>query len=205
MAAMGDHSGSADASIHLQAVIDRMKQGDVAARRELLERACGRLRRLAAKLMSGSFPAVHRRHELDSVVHDAWMRLLQALEAAQPLTVADFFRLAAHKIRQVLLDMVEKQRRQAGREMLGLNHSSFAQFAETAERSDHTHDPAKLALWTEFHEKVARLADEERQVFELHYYLDLPQTEIARALDLHPRKVSYLWVAATEKLAEDHF
>jgi DNA-directed RNA polymerase specialized sigma24 family protein len=38
-------------------------------------------------------------------------------------------------------------------------------------------------------------------VFELHYYLGLPQTEIARALDLHPRKVSYLWVAATEKLA----
>jgi len=36
----------------------------------------------------------------------------------------------------------------------------------------------------------------------MHYYLELPQAEIARMLDLHPRKVSYPWVAATEKLGE---
>jgi DNA-directed RNA polymerase specialized sigma24 family protein len=35
----------------------------------------------------------------------------------------------------------------------------------------------------------------------MHYYLGLPQAEIADLLGLHPRKVSYLWVAATEKLA----
>ena len=29
----------------------------------------------------------------------------------------------------------------------------------------------------------------------------LPQAEIARILELHPRKVSYLWIAATENLA----
>ena len=65
-----------------------------------------------------------------------------------------------------------------------------------------TCDPARLALWTEFHEKVATLGEQERAVFEMHYYLELPQAEIARVLDLHPRKVSYLWVAATEKLGE---
>ena len=36
----------------------------------------------------------------------------------------------------------------------------------------------------------------------MHYYLELPQAEIARVLELHPRKVSYLWIAATEKLGE---
>jgi hypothetical protein len=35
----------------------------------------------------------------------------------------------------------------------------------------------------------------------MHYYLGLPQAEIARLLNLHPRKVSYLWIAATEELA----
>ena len=34
----------------------------------------------------------------------------------------------------------------------------------------------------------------------MHYYLELPQVQIAQVLGLHPRKVSYLWVAATEKL-----
>jgi DNA-directed RNA polymerase specialized sigma24 family protein len=65
-----------------------------------------------------------------------------------------------------------------------------------------TYDPARLALWTEFHEQVAMLSEQERAVFEMHYYLELPQVEIAQVLELHPRKVSYLWIAATEKLGE---
>jgi DNA-directed RNA polymerase specialized sigma subunit len=65
-----------------------------------------------------------------------------------------------------------------------------------------TCDPARLVLWTEFHEKVATLSEQERAVCEMHYYLDLTQAEIARVLELHPHKVSYLWIAATEKLGE---
>jgi DNA-directed RNA polymerase specialized sigma24 family protein len=110
---MGD-----DSSVDLQALIDRIRQGDAGARRLLLERACGRLRRLAARLLHGSFPALAARHELDSVVHETWLRLAQALDRVEPPTVADFFRLAAHKIRQVLLDMAERQRRLGGREIL---------------------------------------------------------------------------------------
>jgi len=63
-------------------------------------------------------------------------------------------------------------------------------------------EPARLALWTKFHERVATLSEPERAVFEMHYYLELPQAEIAQVLELHPRKVSYLWIAATEKLGE---
>src|SRR5437867_719673 len=185
-----------DASIRLQSLIDRLGRGDAAARRELLDRACNRLRRLAARLMHGSFPALRQHHDLDSVVHETWLRLLQALEKTEPPTVADFFRLAAHKIRQVLLDMADRQRRQAVRQQL-------TSFDQAAERMDLTYDPAKLAQWTEFHRKAAELADDERAVFEMHYYLDLPQAEIAKVLNLHPRKVSYLWVAATERLTSE--
>ena len=35
----------------------------------------------------------------------------------------------------------------------------------------------------------------------LHYYLDLTQAEIATLLNLHPRQVSRLWVAAADRLA----
>ena len=68
--------------------------------------------------------------------------------------------------------------------------------------ADRTYDPSRLAAWTEFHRRVSELSAEERAVFEMHYYLELPQVEIARLLNLHPRKVSYLWIAATDKLAE---
>ena len=187
-------------SIELQGLLDRLRQGDREARRLLLERACERLRRLAGRMLHGSFPELARRHELDSVVHETWVRLLQALENTEPPTVADFFRLAAHKFRQVLLDMAQSERRRVQREVLGLSGMESNGPAPSAANA--TYDPARLALWTEFHEKVAALSEQERTVFEMHYYLDLPQAEIARVLELHPRKVSYLWIAATEKLGE---
>jgi RNA polymerase sigma factor (sigma-70 family) len=187
-------------SVELQGLLDRLRDGDRAARRQLLERACARLRRLAGKMLHGAFPEVARRHEVDSVVHETWVRLLQALDRTEPATVADFFRLAAHKFRQVLLDMAQGERRRARREVLGL---SGADGAQPAGALSTTHDPARLDLWTEFHEKVATLGELERTVFEMHYYLELPQAHIAQVLGLHPRKVSYLWVAATEKLGAD--
>src|SRR5262249_49640802 len=108
-----------DSSVELQGLLDRLRQGDRAAQRPLLERACERLRRLAGRMLQGSFPELARRHEADSVVHETWVRLLQALDKSEPPTVADFFRLAAHKFRQVLLDMAHRESRRAQREVLG--------------------------------------------------------------------------------------
>jgi len=195
---MDQHSTS-----QLQTLLDRLRQGDRQARREFLEQVCERLRRLAAKILSGSFPNLQARHEVDSVVHETWLRLMQALDKTDPPTVADFFRLAAHKIRQVLLDMAAKQKRVDQREtFLGLADSQATSLAHSGgEPGNQTYDGAKLALWTELHNKVGRLAEAERTVFEMQYYLGLPQAEIAKVLDLHPRKVSYLWIAATEELA----
>ncbi len=181
-------------TIELQQLLDRLRAGDQQARREFLEQACGRLRRLAGKILSGSFPALQRSHDVDSVVHETWLRLIQAMDKADPPTVADFFRLAAHKIRQVLLDMAADRQRTF--------HQHETMFP-TNEPGNQSLDGARLAIWTEFHNKVGTLVEMERTVFEMHYYLGLPQAEIAKILELHPRKVSYLWVAATEHLAGD--
>ena len=45
-------------------------------------------------------------------------------------------------------------------------------------------------------------AREQRAVFRFHYFADMPQSEIARLMDLHPRQVSRLWLAATMRLAD---
>jgi RNA polymerase sigma factor (sigma-70 family) len=184
----------------LQSLLDRLRAGDKAARRVFLEQVCARLRRLAAKILFGSFPNLQYRHDVDSVVHETWLRLMQAVDRADPPTVADFFRLAAHKIRQVLLDMAERQRKIDQRETF-LSRGDGAG-GDRHEPANQTYDSARLALWTEFHNKVGQLEEAERSVFEMHYYLGLPQAEIARVMNLHPRKVSYLWIAATEKLGE---
>lgn len=191
---------SDEMSGELQGLLDQLRAGDKAARRAFLEQVCGRLRRLAARILYGSFPNLESRHDVDSVVHETWLRLMQAMDRADPPTVEDFFRLAAHKIRQVLLDMADRQKRIDQRETLLRTDS---QAGAARELGDLTYDSARLAQWTEFHEKVGRLGEPERSVFEMHYYLGLPQAEVAQVLGLHPRKVSYLWIAATEELADE--
>jgi RNA polymerase sigma factor (sigma-70 family) len=194
-------SADSDTTAQLQILIDRLRQGDSQACRELLERAHGRLRKLAGKILSISFPALRTRHDLDSVVDETWLRLLQAVQKSEPPTVADFFRLAAHKIRQVLLDVADRDHRRLGQE-IALGEGTSSTEHGPAEPCEQSHDPVRLALWTELHNRVAALPEPERAVFEMHYYLGLPQAEIATLLGLHPRKVSYLWVAATEQLAQ---
>src|SRR5215472_173756 len=134
----------ADDSAQLQGLLDRLRQGDREARRLLLERACERLRRLAGRMLHGSFPELACRHEVDSIVHETWVRLLQALDKTEPPTVPDFFRLASHKFRQVLLDLAQSERRRAQREVLGLNGVDSQVPARSAAST--SCDPARLAL-----------------------------------------------------------
>src|SRR5262249_34858151 len=157
-----------DSSTQLQLLIDRIRDGDDAARRELMDRAYRRLRNLAAAMLQRHFPDLAARHDAESVLHDTWLRLLPALEPHPP-TVADFFRLAAHKVRQGLLDLAERARRRDARERAGDGS------AGPAEPGDWSGHPGRLAAWTEFHEQAARLPESLRGVFELHYYLDLTQ------------------------------
>src|SRR6516162_5377661 len=130
-----------DSSVELQALLNRLRQGDREARQLFLERACERLRRLAGRILHSSFPELARRHEVDSVVHETWVRLLQALESAEPGSVSDFFRLAAHKIRQVLLDMVQREKRRGQHEANGWSDLDGAANAPV----NRTYDPARLA------------------------------------------------------------
>jgi RNA polymerase sigma factor (sigma-70 family) len=180
-----------DTTLRLQSLLDRMNSGDAEARCELIGRAYGRLRLLAGAILNRSFPALRNRHDLDSVLHDSFIRLAQALDSVTAPTVADFFRLAARKINHVLLDLIDRHRR----------HDCGTPSDFASEPSDQSHDPARLALWAEFHAHAARLPDGPREVFELQYYLDLSQAEIAALLNLHPRKVSRLWQSAKDHLA----
>jgi RNA polymerase sigma factor (sigma-70 family) len=183
-------------------LIERLGQGDDDARRLLLERAHQRLVRIAATIFRADFPALHQRHELESVVSEAWLRLDSSLEAVQPHTVDEFFGLVIVKIRQVLLDMARRQQRADRGGRFPAPERDGRDARGTFEPGDTTHEPGRLALLAEFHQKVTSLLGDERRVFELLYYGGLTQAEIARVIGLHPRKVCRLWFSATQHLAE---
>ena len=136
-----------------------------------------------------SFPAASGRHDVESIVHDLYLKMVAAFDAGQvPLNTTEFLRFAAFKLRNLLLD---ESRRAAVRRAKGIDEFDPGTSAG---------EPGLLAQWTEFHTRVGALPDDERQVVELCYYLGVSQAEVAEQLDIHPRKVSRLMASAVGKL-----
>ena len=192
-------NSDADSSVdELQLLLSQWSTRSPELKRRILERSLGRMRALAQKMLNESFPGLARLHDVDSVINESWMRLAQALERCDVPTVQDYYRLVAFKLRHVLLDMVRKRKHQLMPHM----ERSDGGPPEAVDLSDRTYDPVQLHAWTEFHERVAQLDEVERQVFEMHYYLELTQAQVATLLNIPPRQVSRHWIKATERLTK---
>jgi RNA polymerase sigma factor (sigma-70 family) len=187
-----------DQSTRLQGLLDRARQGDDAARQDLLAAAYDRLLRLARQIFRQDFARLKNRHHTESVLHEALLRMLRAPadRAAFP-TPLDFFRYSAVVIRHTLLDMIRHHARR-GREA----PQPAGEDTPAAEPGDRSDDPAVAAMWSEFHRKVEELPEEERAVVDLHWYHDLSQAETARLLGLHEKAVSRRWLSARLKIAD---
>jgi RNA polymerase sigma-70 factor (ECF subfamily) len=170
----------------------------------MLERVHHRLQRIAATMLQKDFPRLRAHHELESVVDEAWARLVQALESCTPETAEQFYGLVFHKVRQVLLDMARTQSKADKRQARALAKadSSGSDGQPVLDPGDDTNEPSRLAIWTEFHEEVEKLPENQRLVFDLHYVGEFSQLEVAQLLNLHPKKVSRLWLSATGHLAQ---
>src|SRR5271157_1615767 len=184
----------------VQGWINRLRAGDPSARDALLACAIDRLERLTRKMLKG-FPGVHRWEQTDDVLQNAILRLSRALQDVTPPSSRDFFRLAAVQIRRELIDLA---RHHSGPQGLGANIASNAGVDESARlnSADETHDPSRLADWTEFHRQVEALSDAEREVVDLLFYQGLQQAEAAAVLGVSERTVKRRWQSARLALHE---
>ena len=180
-------------------MLDRLRAGDESARDALIEHSCERLRRLTRKLKQ-DFPIVGRWEQTGDVFQQAVMRLYRSLQDVQPENARAFFGLATLQIRRELFDLARKI---GGPQGIGANHAS--DFGGGGHQSGQTprHDqpqdmsgPATLQLWTEFHQSVGQLPEKEREVFDLIYYQELPQADIAGMLGVSERTVKRRWRSA---------
>lgn len=190
---------------HVQLCIERFNAGDQAARDELIARACDRLRRLTEHIMQ-DFGRVRRWEDSDDVFQEAMVRLLRALEAVPITTAEQFFRLAALQIRRQLCDLVRKHFGPEGDGAnLATNHEESMgprTGAAAREPAQSTHDPGKLAFWTELHQMVERLPDEALAVVDLLWYQELTQDEAAGVLGVSVPTVKRRWAEARVRLGE---
>jgi len=189
-------------TIDIQRLLDRLRLGEPLARRELLERAHRRIVKIAVALFQEDFRGLRGRHDVESVVSETWMGLMRALESTQPATPDAFFGLVFVKVRQALLQIASRERRHKARRLGGPLDSGELEALDVFDRPDTNDDPCRLAILTEFHRQVEKLPQNEKRAFELHYYLGFTQAEAADLMELGPKQVSRLWLAATARLAD---
>lgn len=156
--------------------------------------------------MLRDFPRVARWEEGSDVRQAALVRLNRALEHSPPATLRDFLRLAACEIRRELIDLA---RHYQGPMHMDRHHATAIGPAAgdssvpPADPTDTTREPGRLAAWTELHERIGSLPDDESEAFELLWYQGMTRSEVAAVLDVHERTVQRRWQAARMRLFRD--
>jgi RNA polymerase sigma factor (sigma-70 family) len=191
-------------SAYLQGCLDRLKQGDDTARRELLATAAHRLEQLTRSMLK-HYARLRRWEQTGDVLHNALIRLDRALRDVTPESPLQFYRLAALQIRRELIDLA---RHYYGPQGPGRGHHTNADHTGDGnsslppayERGDVSGEPSRLAAWTEFHEKAEQLPEEEREVFDLVWYQGLSYPEAAAVLNVSAKTVMRRYQAARLRL-----
>jgi RNA polymerase sigma-70 factor (ECF subfamily) len=190
----------------LDSCIERARQGDTQAREELLQLASERLMALSRKLKRG-FPRVGRWEQTEDVCQMATLKLYEALGATEISDKLHFFRLAAKKIRETLIDLA---RHYQGAQGMGAHHvtqrpspageSSPASLLDGA--GEMTQNPQQLAQWQELHEMIDSLPEQLREMFDLLWYNELSQDEAAEIVGVSTRQIKRRWRDAKLALSD---
>jgi RNA polymerase sigma factor (sigma-70 family) len=197
-------AASSNHTIQVQGWLDQLRRGDESAREKLLELSCERLTRLTRKMLR-RFERVRRWEQTDDVLQSALLRLHRTLAEVRPESPADYYRLAALNIRRELLDLAKHYFGPCG---LGAKHATVEGKADSLggrqeqRAAAHHDDPDQLARWTEFHEKIAGLPADVRDLFDLLWYQELKQAEVAELLGVSERTIKRRWAAARLQLHE---
>lgn len=188
-------------TVAVQRLLDLLKSGDEQASQQLLEVTMERLRLLSSKILS-DIPSIARWEEIDDLLQNSSLRLWKALAKHHPPTPVDYFRLAAATIRRELIDL---SRHYFGPQGIGANHAkswlqNSAASCELEPMQNSTFDPVKLGSWTEFHEYVDKLPEDERILFDLLWYEGLTLQEAAESIGISERTLRRRWQLARVQL-----
>jgi RNA polymerase sigma factor (sigma-70 family) len=167
----------------------RLSSRDAAAINDILTHCQKRLKALTRRMLNRS-ARLRDSFDTSEVYGQASIRFLRALRRLPLSTPADFLRLAAWHIRRTLIDLT--RRRKFVGVAVGLNINYAA---------DDTDDsPVRLAMWQEFHEVVANLPDDDRQLFDLLFYQELSLGDASHLLGVPKPTLKLRWQQARARL-----
>jgi RNA polymerase sigma factor (sigma-70 family) len=190
----------------LRSLLTRLAAGED-VRDSLLEHSQSRLHHLArSRLNFHEYRRVREKEMTDDVFQAAAMRLFSALQNHKPTTIRDYLGLAAELIRRELVSLCRHhfcKRRRHGTARPGDNQSSDSGGRGGHEPADPMPSPADAVAYAELLEAVREcLPEKEREVFDLVYFLEQTQEEIAELLGVSVQIVGRLWRKARLRLKE---
>ncbi len=187
----GDQLNSA-----LATCLDRLAGGDLGARDEIIALCADRLRTLAHRMLT-QFPNVRRWDDTDDVFQNAAMRLHRSLGHLPIESPRELMALAATQLHRELLDLA---RHHAAASSYAANHGTNIVPRGNAPGQSLVHHVDRIAAaddhldrWSAFHEAIARLPVEQREIFHLVWHLGADQKTVARLLDCSERTVKSRW------------
>ena len=174
-------------------LLERWSQGDQEAADEILPLVYGELRRIAANHIRRERPG----HTLQAtaLVHEAWLRLAEEPGLRWQSRV-QFFGLAAHLIRRILVDHARQhQRIKRGGAVRKVGLEEAAEVAAGR--------PPELVDLDDALERLAALDPRKAQVVELRFFAGLSLKEIAEVLGVSIETVGREWRRARAWLDDE--
>jgi RNA polymerase sigma factor (TIGR02999 family) len=166
-------------------LLAQLREGHQEASDRLVPLVYDELRRMAGAYMRRERPG----HTLQAtaLVHEAYMRLV---DQEAPQNRAHFFAIAAHTMRQVLLDSA--RRRDAGKRG-GPGARKVDLEVELLVGADSLEDVIAV---DEALERLARIDPRQSRLVELRYFAGLDVEEIAEVMNVSPTTIKREWRSA---------
>jgi RNA polymerase sigma factor (TIGR02999 family) len=168
-------------------ILSRIESGDPSAAEKLLPLVYQELRRLAAQKMAQENPG--QTLQATALVHEAYIRLVDAQQGQQWDSRGHFFAAAAEAMRRILVEQARRKGRlKRGGELV--RHDLHELEIVTQVRPDEivAVDEALLKLETQ-HAAAAQLV-------KLRYFAGMTIPECAAAIGISSRKADQLWAYA---------
>jgi RNA polymerase sigma factor (TIGR02999 family) len=175
-------------------ILAAIKQGDPRAAEELLPLIYDELRKLAAQRLAQERPG----HTLQAtaLVHEAYLRLVDAEGQGCWKGRAHFFAAAAEAMRRILIDSARRKRRP--------KHGGDRHRVDLDDAGDAIAPPADDLLALD--QALEKLASEDRvsaDLVKLRYFAGLSIDEAAAALGMSPRTADRRWAYARAWLRQE--
>jgi len=187
---------------NLASALAAYSRGEPEARDRLLIACRARIEKLAHWLL-GSHPEIRRgAHDTEDILQDACVKLWRAIESEQPESERHLHALAAMQVRRIVIDLTRK----FGGPRSPVKNQATNVVPRGSRTIDRTDEAAEVAEdfdttdMSHFHDEVAKLNAELREVFEHRFYLGGSVEDVARCVGCDPRTVKRRWKLAKEQL-----